>query len=71
MKEQALKPYLFEYKHNGTTWGLRIDAEDPQDAQARLKSLAWAHYKGEVMLTVSLPRTGLGAIWESLRSCFR
>lgn len=71
MKEQALKPYLFEYNHNGGTWGLKIDAESPQDAQARLKSLTWAHYKGEILLTVSLPRTGISAIWESLRSCLR
>lgn len=71
MKEQALKPYLFEYKHDGATWGLKIDAESPQDAQARLKSLAWSQYKGEIMLTVSLPRTGLHSIWKSVRSCFR
>jgi len=62
MSEQAHKPYLFEYRHNGSTWGLKIEAESPQDAQARLKSLAWAQYKGEVMLTLSIPGTRLGSL---------
>lgn len=71
MKQQALKPYLFEYRHNGSIWGLKIEADNPQDAQARLKSLAWAHYKGEIMLTLSVPHTRLAAALTRLLSCFR
>jgi hypothetical protein len=71
MNEQALKSYLFEYRHNGSTWGLKIEADSPQDAQARLKSLAWSHYKGEVMLTLPIPGTSHGSLFGRLISCFR
>lgn len=70
MSEQALKSYLFEYRHNGATWGLKIDAESPQDAQARLNALAWAHYKGEIMLTLSAPHTRIFAVFRRIMSCF-
>ena len=40
--------YLFEYRHDGSEWGIEIVAKSQQDAQERLKAISWAHYKGEV-----------------------
>ena len=42
------KPYLFHYRHDGAIWGIEILASNPEDAQARLQSLTWARYHGEV-----------------------
>ena len=53
--EDAFQDYLFEYRHDGGTWGLKVKARSPEDAQARLKALAWARYKGEVAATIRVP----------------
>jgi hypothetical protein len=52
------KRYLFEYRHDNSEWALEIHATSPQDAQARLRALAWAHYKGEIKLTIHIPSGG-------------
>ena len=44
--------YLFEYRFRGEEWGLEIMAESPEDAVARVQSLPWAKYKGQIYLTV-------------------
>lgn len=44
--------YLFEYRHDGSEWGIEIVAKSPQDAQERLKAISWARYKGEVTMTI-------------------
>jgi hypothetical protein len=51
--------YLFEYRHDGTDWGIEIVASSPADAQARLKSLAWARFQGEIKAKIPVPGTGL------------
>jgi len=53
--DDAFQDYLFEYRHDGGTWGLKVKARSPEDAQARLKALAWARYKGEVGATIPVP----------------
>ncbi|RWD62672.1 hypothetical protein [Mesorhizobium sp.] len=50
--------YLFEYRHDGTEWGIEIKARSPQDAKERIKSLTWARYKGEIKATVHIPTGG-------------
>lgn len=47
--------YLFEYRHDGAWWGLEIKARDPLDARARLKALAFAQYRGAVVVKVPVP----------------
>jgi hypothetical protein len=47
--------YLFEYRHDGSEWGIEIVAKSPQDAHERLKALSWAHYKGEIAAKVPVP----------------
>lgn len=51
--------YLFEYRHEGSEWGIEIMATSPQDAQERLKALSWARYKGTVAATIPVPGGGL------------
>lgn len=53
--EDAFQDYLFEYPHDGGTWALKVKARSPEDAQARMKSLAWARYRGEVGATIPVP----------------
>ena len=51
--------YLFEYRHNGANWVIEILAANAQDAHERIKSLAWARYKGEIAATIPVPGGGL------------
>ncbi|MDX8503223.1 hypothetical protein RFM99_33235 [Mesorhizobium sp. VK4C] len=51
--------YLFEYRHGDAEWGIEIKARSPQEAKERIKSLAWARYKGEIKATVYIPTGGL------------
>ncbi|WHQ69478.1 hypothetical protein [Methylorubrum extorquens] len=52
---EGFQDYLFEYPHDGGTWALKVKASSPEDAQARLKAMAWARYKGEVAATIPVP----------------
>lgn len=51
--------YLFEYRHDGSEWGIEIVAKSPQDAQERLKAIGWARYKGEIAAKIPVPGGGL------------
>lgn len=44
--------HLFEYRYGGSEWGIEINAASAEEAEARLKALAWAHYKGRVIATI-------------------
>ena len=48
-------PHLFTYRFDGAEWGFEIMAQSPEDAKARLKALAWAHYDGELVMRVPIP----------------
>jgi hypothetical protein len=54
-----MKPFLFEYRHRDAWWGLTIEAEDAADATARLRALAFAQMRGEVVATIPVP----GGTW--------
>ena len=51
--------YLFEYRHDGSEWGIEIVAKSQQDAQERLKAISWARYKGEIAAKIPVPGGGL------------
>jgi hypothetical protein len=44
--------YLFEYTHDGQTWGFEIKASSVEDAQARVESIAHADYLGVIHMRV-------------------
>ncbi len=52
------KRYLFEYRHEGSEWGIEVVATSPADAHERLKALTWARYQGEIKAKVSVPSRG-------------
>jgi hypothetical protein len=51
--------YLFEYRHDGAEWALELRARDLDDAKARLRTLPWAEYRGEIVASGTLPGAGL------------
>jgi hypothetical protein len=51
------KRHLFEYRHEGSEWGVEIMAANQADAIARLKAMAWAQYRGEVFAKLAVPGT--------------
>ena len=44
--------HLFEYRFNGSDYGIEIKAANAEEAEARLKALPWAQYKGRIVATV-------------------
>jgi len=55
----SVNRYLFEYRHEGAEWALEIRARDLDDAKARLRTLPWAQYRGEVVASGHIPGSGL------------
>ena len=50
--------YLFEYRHDGSEYGIVIQARSPEEAKERINALNFARYCGEVKGTVHIPSTG-------------
>lgn len=59
ISDNGFNRYLFEYRHEGSEWGLEITARSPDEAKERIKSLAWARYQGEIKAKVPVPAAGL------------
>jgi len=49
---QKFHTYLFEYAHDGQTWGFEIKASSLEDARERLSRLSLANYRGVVQMKV-------------------
>lgn len=49
--------YLFEYRHDGSEYGIVIDARSPAEAKERINALNFARYCGEVQATIHVPGT--------------
>lgn len=46
--------FLFEYDHDGATWGITVIARDADDARARMQRMSLARYQGELVARVPL-----------------
>ena len=57
MDEQQHR-YLFEYRHEGSDWALEVRARDMEDAKARLRTLPWAKFMGEIVSSGHIPADG-------------
>jgi hypothetical protein len=57
--EGEYRQYLFEYRYGHSDWGIQITAKSADEAQERLKQLAWARYKGEIGAIIPVPGAGL------------
>lgn len=64
----SVNRYLFEYRHEGAEWALEVRARDLDDAKARLRTLPFAQYRGEVVTSGYIPGSGVIA---RLRGIFR
>jgi hypothetical protein len=53
---EANRKFMFTYHHNGVEWGFTINADDYEDAVARIKKLPMARYDGEIHLTIYVPK---------------
>lgn len=60
--------YLFEYRHDGSDWGIEIIARSPHEAKERIKALTWARYQGEIKAKLPVPGTG---IFRRIAACFQ
>ena len=63
---EEYKTYLFEYFFDGDQWGIEIKAKSPQEAQARIKALYHARYKGESIVRLSMP-TFMGRLFARFK----
>ena len=64
-ENESFNRYLFEYRFDGSEWGIEITAASPDEARERLKALAWAHYKGRVVAIIpaAFSPFGMFAAW--------
>ncbi len=63
------RDFLFDYSFDGHRWSVTITARSAEEAKARINSLAWATYTGELLFTV--PATPAGALRRVLRWLWR
>lgn len=68
MGDDSFTEHLFDYRHDGTTWGFSIKARSRADALARLKSLGWATYRGELLMRVPIAPSGVAGLPSRLRA---
>lgn len=47
-----MKTFLASYNYNGGRWNLQFQAESQDDAEARLKRMAWGEVDGELIATI-------------------
>jgi len=57
--DDAQSRFLFEYRHEGAEWAIEVRARDLDDAKARLRTLPWAQYRGEIAASGTIPDAGL------------
>lgn len=56
--DDAFNRYLFEYRHDGSEYGIVISARTPAEAKERINALNFARYCGEVHATIHVPDVG-------------
>lgn len=56
---EGCKSYLFEYEHDGATWGIEIKAHNDADARARLRVIPFAVARGVVIATIPVSESFL------------
>lgn len=64
--DDKFSQYLFEYRHDGSEYGIVISARSPAEARERINALNFARYQGEVQATIHVPNVGsaLGRIFR-------
>jgi hypothetical protein len=68
---ERFRPFLFEYQHDGGTWGIEILARDHNDAWARIRAMAAAQLKGPVLFSVPATLGPLTRLLVRIRNALR
>jgi hypothetical protein len=70
-QDTSVRRYLFEYRFDGSEWGIEIPATSPDEARERLKALAWARYRGRVVANIPVEMAPLEIIETWIRNVCR
>ena len=65
------RSFLFEYRYEGATWAIEIQARDAEDARYRIKALSLARLLGPVVLDLPENLSPLGRLIVRLRNLLR
>lgn len=67
-----MKTFLFQYRHDGETWGFDLPARDFDDARARLASIAaTGKVNGVLVATVPAAASPIARSFARLRNAVR
>jgi len=58
----TLKTYIFDYRFEGKTHGLNIEAASEDEARARVRALPWAQYRGELVAEIPVTPAAAGMV---------
>ena len=62
-----MQTYTCSYPYAGSRWVFHIPAASREEAEARLRALAWAKVDGEVAVTIPVPdASGLLRWWRRM-----
>jgi hypothetical protein len=67
---KPLNTYIARYRHKDRWYTVDIEAEDMDDAQIRLRALAWARYDGQLVLRMSNPTASLWCLGRKVARFF-
>lgn len=55
------REFLFNYRFDGSDWGISIFATNPDEAREKIKAVGMARYQGEVQARIHLPGSSIVA----------
>jgi len=65
------RSYLFRYNYEGASWTFEIQAKSPEDAERRVRRLAFASYQGEVVATLPVSSSFLARLLVVVRNTLK
>lgn len=67
MSDVEFATHLFSYRFGNARWTLEIKAKNANEAQERLKALAWATYDGELVANIPVAPRRVFRLFDWLR----
>ncbi len=67
--EDDYPTFIYSYPFKGGQWSFEMKAKDAEEAEARLKALAWAKLDGELHVRIYIPDPR--SPWRFLRRVMR
>ena len=66
--ESQFKTFLFSYRHDGGEWSFEIQAKNEHDAKARVASLYFARYDGELVAKLPVAAGSFARFYVMVRN---